>query len=394
MIDRARYWGRWLLALDTIWVYAGFFVLMPMLSLHFVDRLGWAAVLVGLALGLRQLVQQGLGILGGSLADRYGARPLIVSGLLLRACSFAALAWADNGAILLLACLLSGLGGCLFEPSRSALIIKFTRPAERGRFVSLLMMLESASAVLGALLGSWLIQFDFGYTCWLAAGLYLVAALCNAVLLPAYRLSIKTTSIRESLTRVWQDRSFCRLVFILSGYYILWVQVMLIFPILVKDVAGTASAVSWMYVLEAALSLTLLYPLARFCERRYRLERRMMLGVLMMTLGIGLVGFVDHLYSIFGLLTCFYLGILVSEPARNLLMTNLSHPQARGSYMGFSRLGLAIGGMVGYIGGGSLLDVARHYSLPALPWVTLSAIGLVTIWLLGRHFASSSPVVR
>lgn len=83
----------------------------------------------------------------------------------------------------------------------------------------------------------------------------------------------------------------------------------------------------------------------------------MMLGVLIMALGIGMVGFVDHIYSIFALLTCFYVSIIVSEPARNLLVANLSRPQARGSYIGFSRLGLAIGGMLGYIGGGPLLDV-------------------------------------
>ena len=53
----------------------GFFVVMPMISLRFVDQLGWAAGVVGLALGLRQLTQQGLGCFGGSLADKFGARP-------------------------------------------------------------------------------------------------------------------------------------------------------------------------------------------------------------------------------------------------------------------------------------------------------------------------------
>jgi DHA1 family multidrug resistance protein-like MFS transporter len=43
--------------------------------------------------------------------------------------------------------------------------------------------------------------------------------------------------------------ALCRLVLILSGYYALWVQVMLIFPILVKQMAGSTTAVGWMYTL-------------------------------------------------------------------------------------------------------------------------------------------------
>ncbi|ENC6433405.1 TPA: multidrug efflux MFS transporter MdtH [Aeromonas veronii] len=392
MVDRARFWGRWFLALDTTLVILGFFVVMPMISLRFVDQLGWAAGLVGLALGLRQLTQQGLGIFGGSLADRFGARPLIVTGMLLRAVGFATLAWADSGAMLIFSCFLSGLGGCLFDPPRAALVIKFTRPHERGRFISLLMMLESAGAVTGALLGSWLLRFDFTYVCLLGAGLFTLAALCNWTLLPAYRLSVKPTPMREGLGQVLADRAFCRLVLILSGYYMLWVQVMLIFPILVKQLSGTTTAVGWMYSLETALSLALLYPIARFSERRYRLESRLMAGILLMTVGIGLVAFVSTLSGIFVLLACFYLGIIICEPARETLMTRLANPTARGSYMGFSRLGLALGGMTGYVGGGSLYDFSLQQGQPALPWLVLGTIGVATMLLLARCFSRRSEL--
>ncbi|MGL6625984.1 multidrug efflux MFS transporter MdtH [Aeromonas jandaei] len=387
MVYRARFWGRWFLALDTTLVILGFFVVMPMISLRFVDQLGWAAGLVGLALGLRQLTQQGLGIFGGSLADRFGARPLIVTGMLLRAIGFATLAWADSGAMLIFSCFLSGLGGCLFDPPRAALVIKFTRPHERGRFISLLMMLESAGAVTGALLGSWLLRFDFTYVCLLGAGLFTLAALCNWTLLPAYRLSIKPTPMRQGLGKVLADRAFCRLVLILSGYYMLWVQVMLIFPILVKQLSGSTTAVGWMYSLETALSLALLYPIARFSERRYRLENRLLAGILMMTVGIGLVAFVSTLSGLFVLLACFYLGIIICEPARETLMTRLANPAARGSYMGFSRLGLAVGGMTGYVGGGSLYDHAMQQGQPALPWLVLGTVGVATMLLLAHCFS-------
>lgn len=46
--------------------------------------------------------------------------------------------------------------------------------------------------------------------------------------------------------------------------------------------------------------------------------------------------------------------------------------------MGFSRLGLAIGGAIGYIGGGWLFDMGKALSQPELPWMMLGVIGIIT----------------
>ncbi|HEV7816883.1 MAG TPA: MFS transporter, partial [Janthinobacterium sp.] len=82
--QRTRRIGRRFIMLDNLLVVTGFSLVFPLISLHFVDQLGWAAGAVGLALGIRQLSQQGTGMLGGSLADRFGVKPLVVGGMLLR----------------------------------------------------------------------------------------------------------------------------------------------------------------------------------------------------------------------------------------------------------------------------------------------------------------------
>lgn len=159
--QRARRLGKQFLMMDHMLVVAGFYLVFPIIGLHFVGHLGWSAASVGLALGARQVAQQGLALFGGSLSDRYGARPLIVAGMLLRASGFALMAFAASPAWLLVSCVASGLGGSLFEPARGALAVKLTRPAERPRFYSQLMMQESVSAVAGALLGTMLLGVDF-----------------------------------------------------------------------------------------------------------------------------------------------------------------------------------------------------------------------------------------
>ncbi len=106
-------------------VVLGFFVVFPLISIRFVDQMGWAALMVGIALGLRQLVQQGLGIFGGAIADRFGAKPMIVTGMLMRAGGFAAMAVAHEPWVLWFSCILSGLGGTLFDPPRAALVVSW-----------------------------------------------------------------------------------------------------------------------------------------------------------------------------------------------------------------------------------------------------------------------------
>ena len=390
-VSHARRMGKYFLLLDNLLVILGFFVVMPLISIRFVDELGWAASIVGLALGLRQLTQQGLGLFGGSLADRFGAKPLIVIGMLLRALGFASLALADSPWILIASCVLSGLGGMLFDPPRSALIIKFTTPQERGRFISLMMVQDSAGAVLGALLGSWLLSYNFQWVCWTAAALFCLAALCNALLLPAYRLSLRRLPMRVGMHEVLQDRRFVWFVLTLSGYFVLGVQVMLMLPILVKEMAGSAQAVGWMYMLDSAIALSLLYPLARWSEKPFSLPTRLIAGLSLMTLALVLVPLAHHLLALFTLIGLFYLGCSIAEPARETLITSLANPNARGSYMGLSRIGLALGGMAGYLGGGWLFDLGRHGDWPALPWLILGLVGVLTLLALAWQFRRPRP---
>lgn len=395
LVSQARSLGKYFLLLDNLLVVLGFFVVFPLISIRFVDQLGWAAVVVGAALGLRQLIQQGLGIFGGAIADRFGAKPMIVTGMLMRAAGFATMAMADQPWLLWFSCALSALGGTLFDPPRTALVIKLTRPHERGRFYSLLMMQDSAGAVIGALIGSWLLQYDFHFVCWVGAGIFVLAAGWNAWLLPAYRISTVRTPMKEGMMRVLRDRRFLTYVLTLTGYYMLSVQVMLMLPIVVNEIAGSPAAVKWMYAIEAVLSLSLLYPLARWSEKHFRLEQRLIAGLLLMTLSLMPVGLATSLQGVFTLICCFYLGSIIAEPARETLSASLADPRARGSYMGFSRLGLALGGALGYTGGGWMYDTGHAMNMPELPWFLLGIVGFITLFALYWQFnpRSSAPAI-
>ncbi|MFE5861771.1 MFS transporter [Streptomyces virginiae] len=78
-----------LLLVNQLTINLGFSMLMPYLAAHLSGGLALATWAVGLVLGVRNLSQQGMFLIGGMLADRFGHKPLIVAGCTLRTALFA-----------------------------------------------------------------------------------------------------------------------------------------------------------------------------------------------------------------------------------------------------------------------------------------------------------------
>ncbi len=105
---------------DWFLMNAGFFLIIPLVSVHFVDDLGWAAAFIGLVLAVRQFVEQGLTVFGGALADTVGPKQLILLGVLIRAVSFVLMGYATVPWMLLLSGFLAAVGGALFDAPQKA----------------------------------------------------------------------------------------------------------------------------------------------------------------------------------------------------------------------------------------------------------------------------------
>ena len=392
--SQVRKKGRYILLLDNLFIVLGFYVVFPLVSTHFVSQVGWSALFVGFALGFRQFVQQGFGLIGGAIADRFGAKPMIITGMFLRSIGFISMALATEHWLLLVSCLLSALGGLLFDPPRMGLTIKFTRPHERGKFISLLMIQDNAGAVIGALIGGILIDYDFQLVCWCGAFIFFLCGIFNLIYLPAYHIAIGKAPIINGMKMVLKDRKFTHYVLTLTGYYVLWVQIMLMLPLTITNVSGSPSYVKWMYAIQATISLCLLYPLARISEKYFRLDQRLKFGLLLMSFAFIIIGFTSQLSILLSLIALFYFGAIIAEPARETLATVLTNPKAKGSYMGFSRLGLALGGFIGYTGAGWLYDLALQIGLPHLPWIILTLVGLLTLGYLEYLFKNEPPITK
>ncbi|MFI7584008.1 MFS transporter [Kocuria sp. M1N1S27] len=156
----------------------GFFAVIPFLAGAMRSDYGLGAAAVGLVLGARTFSQQGMFLLGGILADRWGARRSILTGCLVRISGYATLLGASDLPLFLLGAVLTGAGGALFSPALEAQLSHADQPAPPGTkrrsvFVWLAITGE-IGAVLGPLLGSALL--GWGFDAALTAGIAVFAA--------------------------------------------------------------------------------------------------------------------------------------------------------------------------------------------------------------------------
>jgi DHA1 family multidrug resistance protein-like MFS transporter len=373
--EAARRRGLFAILAGNFFMWGGFFMVVPLISVHYVDGLGWAAVSIGVVLAARQLTQQGLTLFGGALADQIGAKGLICAGLLVRALGFAGMAWANSFALLLGTAVLAALGGALFESPRSAAIAALTDERNRARFYSLSGVVGGLGMTLGPLLGALLIKFDFALVALAAAICFFTSFVVTLVLLPPVRVAAERRGMWDGVGLALRDRPFMLFSVLLMGYWFMWVQLTISLPLIAKEISGRNEAVSWIYTLNSGMSVLLQYPLLRLAEGRLRPLPILIMGMALMAVGLGNVALVHSVPALLLCVACFSVGALLATPTQQTVTAGLANPAALGSYFGVNSLALALGGGLGNFSGGALYGLGQQLNAPALPWLFFCAVG-------------------
>lgn len=377
LTPRARAWG--LRTVLAVWflMNAGFFLIIPLLSVHYVDRMGWAAAFIGLVLAVRQFTQQGLTIFGGALADRIGPRQLILWGVFIRAVSFAVMGFATVPWLLLLSGLLAALGGALFDAPIRATLATLAPEEDLTAIYGRLGILQNVARTVGPLLGAYLIRFDFQIVGLAAAGFFMLAFVITLLFLPPVSVCSEPQTVRAGLKLALGDRAFVMFTLLMMGFWFMWVQLSIAMPLQIRTLTGQDSSVGVMFTISAVLAIVLQTPALRLSGRYLRSAATIILGVVAMAVGMALIG-LGGLAEFYGGLFFFSLGTVLAMPNSQTVTADMADERARGAYFGVSSLAMAIGGGLGHVLGGSMVDLAATSEAPALPWLVFAAVGMLT----------------
>ncbi|MFF1870278.1 MFS transporter [Kitasatospora herbaricolor] len=360
-----------MLLVNQLGVNTGFYLLVPYLAAHLGQDLGLSAVAVGVVLGVRNLSQQGLFIIGGSAADRLGARGVIIGGCALRTFGFALFAFGDDLAVLIAASVLSGLAGALFNPAVRTYVAQEAGD-RRAEAFALFNIFATAGALIGPLLGTVLLLVDFRTAALTAAGIFAALTAAQAMALPARPVPPTRTTVLGDWREVVGDRRFVAFSLALVGMYVLESQLYLLLPDSAQRATGWAGAVSLLFLTGALAHLALQLRITRRLQASGRRGRWIACGLLVMGVAFLVPPVVGGLPGLLIAVLVLQVGLMMAQPFVMELIPRFGRSGLTGTYYGLSYLLSGVAAALGNAAVGWAMDGVRW-----APWLLCGALGVV-----------------
>lgn len=388
----------------------GFYLVVPFLAVQLTHNLGATSTLVGLVLGIRTFSQQGLFFLGGGLADRYGAKPILLIGIAIRILGFLVTGFADSISVMVLGVVLIGFAAALFSPAVEATFahegqrLQHQGVTTRSRIFALDNSWSRIGSLTGPILGALLIPIGFNVACLVAAAIFAALLLTHAVVLPAPPPVAAPTKDRPGMVATWaavlRTPAFLWFALLYSTYLAAYNQQYLALPVELRRGTGSDEALGWMFTAAAIYVIACQGKVHRVVAR-WQPSRALLLGFGTMAMGFlavallaptSLPGWWGYLPA--ALFTLFlHGGIMVAVPIARDLLGRIAGEQHLGSFYGFLN---SFGGLMVLLTGvaiGSLLDHAETPGLPAIwPWLAMAVLlGISAVGLYRQAAAMEKP---
>ncbi|MFF5126358.1 MFS transporter [Streptomyces syringium] len=397
-----------LLLVNQLGVNTGFYLLIPYLATHLGQDLGMSAAVVGIVLGVRNLSQQGLFIVGGSAADRLGARGVIIAGCALRTVGFALFALGDGLTVLLAASVLSGLAGALFNPAVRAYLAQEAGERKAEAF-ALFNVFATTGALVGPLLGSALLLVDFRASALTAAGIFALLTVAQALVLPAREVTPTGGSVLADWREVLTNRAFLAFSLAMVGMFTMENQLYLLLPDGARRATGWDGAAGIVFLVGTLANLGLQLRVTRALKDRGSRTKWIGAGLALMGLAflppMAVAGTTEPggaaraalgLLPVLGGALLLYLGVMVAQPFVMELIPAFGRPELTGTYFGIFYVVSGIAAAVGNTVVGWAMDAGGRGGAAWLPWACCLALGLASAagvaWLHRLRVLPQHPV--
>lgn len=374
----------------------GFYLVVPFLATFMTESLAVGGAVVGLVLGLRTFSQQGLFFVGGGLADRFGVRPVLLTGIAIRVLGFMVTGFSQSLVQLMVGVVLIGVAAALFSPAAEAALAAAGQATEkdgtvtRRELFALDTFFSRTGALLGPILGAVLITTGFAVTSVVAAAVFAALFVAHLMFIPAVQ-----TDRHPSLFAGWgvvlRNRRFLLFAAAYSVMLVAYNQQYLSLPVELTRATGDQGSLGWMFVYSGVLILLLQMPVAR---RVGRMTARFALGLgtAVTAVGFGVLAVAAPMSPPPGLaalvpavvmLTLLHLGQMIAVPVARDVVARLAEERNLGSYFGVLNTAGGMAVLVSSLLLGGLLDGAETaQASAALPWALLSGVTVVAAVLL------------
>ncbi|MFF7986069.1 MDR family MFS transporter [Streptomyces sp. NPDC007901] len=381
-----------LLMIQQFTINSAFYMLMPYLAVHLADGLGLAAWAVGLVLGVRNFAQQGMFLVGGTLADRLGYKPVIVTGLVLRTAGFGLLGFAGSLPALVAASAATGFAGALFNPAVRAYLAQEAGERRVEAFAAFNVFYQ-AGMFVGPLVGLALLSADFRLVCSVAALLFLALTVIQLRMLPAHGGTSRAD--RGGVPADWRtvvaNRPFLLFALAMIGSYVLSFQVYLALPLQAHRIAPDRgdAVTTVLFAVSAAVAVAGQLKITAWARARWSSRRAIVYGITLMSTAFlpplvdtgtatgtsGPAAWAVALAPLFAAVVLLGLGTALVYPFEMDTVVSLAGGRLVATHYGLYNTVAGLGITLGNLTTGAVWDAADRLGRPELTWWVLAATG-------------------
>ncbi|MBB4854882.1 MFS family permease [Mycobacteroides chelonae] len=380
-----------ILMVNQFAINVGFYMLMPYLAGYLAGPLGLAAWMVGLVLGVRNFSQQGMFLVGGTLADRFGYKPLIVAGCLLRTAGFLMLAFVGSLPAILIASAATGFAGALFNPAVRAYLASDSGERRVEAF-AVFNVFYQAGILFGPIVGLALTAWDFRITCAVAAAVFAALTVIQLMALPPN--NAEQDADKQSVLADWRmvlsNKAFLLFSGAMIGLYVLTFQVYLALPfqaaLLTDDKKSETVLVTSIFVVSGLVAIAGQVRLTGWLSARFGPSRSLVLGMLVIAAAFvplallpsgGAVGSIPAVAALLLSAAMLAVGTIATFPFEMDTVVRLAGNRLVATHYGLYNTIVGVGILAGNLMTGSVFGYARQHDKPSLLWVALTGVGLV-----------------
>jgi MFS family permease len=364
----------WTLFWGTLIFSAGNGLIFPFLSLYLNGTLSFSMTEVGVMYVTVAVITAVSQIVGGTLVDRIGRKPVMVFGLIGGVIPTVAMGFSGDiliGAtgptrllVVAILVILFGLTGGVYGPAASAMVADLVESEKRTKAYSLLRIVQNIGIALGPAVGGFI-----------ATRSYLVLFLCAALGSLVYGI-LAVILVRETLpnlepesksmppsqstdggyTAIFMDRIFITFCILYLVSILIYAQMNTTLPVYLKQSFGVKeSEYGLLMSLNAVMVVFFQFPLSSWINR-YEKGNMMAVGVLLFAIGFGMFAFVAAMPLFFLAQAIWTTGEMVTTPISQAFAADIAPNSMRGRYLGFYSLIWGIASGIGPLLGGLVMD--------------------------------------
>ncbi len=378
----------WILATGRLLSQIGSGLTLFYAPIFFVEKLGLSATAVGMAIGLQSLTGVLGRLLSGSLVDRLGRKPILLSAMLMSAIGAGIFAVATNFFTLVIGNLCLGLGVGLYWPANESLVADLASGSEERRTAyAFTRLADNLGMGLGIVGGGLMIQLALNYR-WLFSLDALSFIIFAGVIFGGIRETKPqvaiTTSAWSGYLQALQDRRLQLYLLVNIVFTTYMAQLEMTMPLyIIKFAGGTTAIVTFLYTLNLVMLAAGQLPVIKWL-RVYRHAQA--LGIAASFWGVGFIctalATIDlrHSWGWLVLTMIFWaIAIAAYNPTASALTADIAPAHLMGVYTSLNSLCWAVGFAIGPPLGGWALD--QSLGVVQIFWGSLALLSL-GMWVI------------